>query len=443
MSSSDSPVPAVSGWGRTLFSILAVAVVVALPLFLLRGLVQERIALKSGVQKSANESWGGPQTVTGPALEIPLTDQGMSAGRIVLLPQSLDANAELSAERRSRGLFQALIYGSKITLAGRFVAPDWAGLGISTAVLDFSRASLVVGVSDSRGIRQAELVLDGKPMDFAPIERPGFVSRGIDHTGIPISLAALEHGLPFTVTLDLAGAEELGLAPVGDQTTIRIAGNWPDPEFLGAFLPGERRVSEAGFEGSWSVSKLARNYPSAWKLADADTTSGSVVAVRVIDPVDIYAQTDRLLKYGLVVIALAFGAIGIGAAMLRAMPHPFEWLMAGWAVALSFLLTLALSEHLGFGFGYLIACAVEVAMVTFYLGGAVARRLGFGVGITLALVHGFIYVVLGSERYALLAGSLGLTLALAVAMALTRGLDWDRLAPLRGRKHRASAAEPG
>jgi inner membrane protein len=188
---------------------------------------------------------------------------------------------------------------------------------------------------------------------------------------------------------------------------------------------------------------LARNYPSAWKLADADTTSGSVVAVRVIDPVDIYAQTDRLLKYGLVVIALAFGAIGIGAAMLRAMPHPFEWLMAGWAVALSFLLTLALSEHLGFGFGYLIACAVEVAMVTFYLGGAVARRLGFGVGITLALVHGFMYVVLGSERYALLSGSLGLTLALAVAMALTRGLDWDRLAPLRGRKHRASAAEPG
>lgn len=36
------------------------------------------------------------------------------------------------------------------------------------------------------------------------------------------------------------------------------------------------------------------------------------------------------------------------AALLSAMPHPFEWLMAGAAVALAFLLTLALSEHLGF-----------------------------------------------------------------------------------------------
>jgi inner membrane protein involved in colicin E2 resistance len=66
-----------------------------------------------------------------------------------------------------------------------------------------------------------------------------------------------------------------------------------------------------------------------------------------------------------------------------------------------------------------------------------------GVGVTLMLVHGFIYVVLGSERYALLSNSIGLTLALAAAMVLTRGLDCDRLAPLRARKPAQSAAKPG
>jgi inner membrane protein len=205
--------------------------VVAIPLFLLRSLVHERIELKSRAQASANESWDGPQSIDGPALENPLTEGAISAGRVVLLPQSLDASAELSVERRSRGLFQALIYGSKIMLTGRFVAPDWAALGINPATLDFSRASLVVGVSDNRGIRQAELMLDGKPVEFAPIDEPGFVSRGI------VALAALGNGLPFTIKLDLAGAEELRLAPVGDQTTLHIAGNWPDPEFFGAFLP--------------------------------------------------------------------------------------------------------------------------------------------------------------------------------------------------------------
>ena len=39
--------------------------------------------------------------------------------------------------------------------------------------------------------------------------------------------------------------------------------------------------------------------------------------------------------------------------------------------------------------------------------------------------------------------SLGLTVALAAAMALTRRVDWDRLAPLRPRLNGAPAAEPG
>jgi inner membrane protein len=82
------------------------------------------------------------------------------------------------------------------------------------------------------------------------------------------------------------------------------------------------------------------------------------------------------------------------------------------------------------------------SMVTLYLE-RIRRWLGIGVGAALLTVHGFIYFVLGSERYALLAGSLGLTLALAAAMALTRRVDWDRLAPLRARRNGVPAAEPG
>jgi inner membrane protein len=224
---------------------------------------------------------------------------------------------------------------------------------------------------------------------------------------------------------------------------VRIAGNWPHPDFAGAFLPSDRQVGEAGFEARWSVSKLARSYPGAWKIGHrwADALD-SLVTVRIIDPVDLYAQVDRLLKYGLVVIALAFGAIGTGAVLLRRMPHPVEWLMAGAAVALAFLLTLAFAEHFGFGWGYLLSHAIEVTMVTLYLG-RMSRWLGLGVGVALLFVHGFMFVVLGSERYALLAGSLGLTAALAAAMALTRRVDWEHLAPLRARRNGAPAAEAG
>jgi inner membrane protein len=435
-----APVP---DWLRTLLSILIVGLVVAAPLFLLRGLVAERIQLSQQVRAGAAAGWGGVQIVAGPALEIPIVSDGMTRGHIVLLPQALDASAELGVEQRSRGLFEALIYGAKVTLAGRFAAPDWTSLGILTSDLDFSRARLVIGIADNGGIRTAEVTLDGKRLELAPIARAGFVADGVDHPALALALDRLERGLGFEARLELAGTGAFSLAPVGDQSTIRIAGNWPHPEFAGAFLPQAREVGKGGFEARWSVSKLARAYPGAWKIGSSSTSVfDSLVSVRIIDPVDLYAQVDRLLKYGLVVIALAFAAIGTGAVLLRAMPHPIEWLMAGAAVALAFLLTLAFAEHIGFGWGYWVAHAVEVTMVTLYLE-RIRRWLGIGVGAALLTVHGFIYFVLGSERYALLAGSLGLTLALAAAMALTRRVDWDRLAPLRARRNGVPAAEPG
>ena len=428
---------------RTLASVLVVAAIVAAPLFLLRALVAERIELHQQVQLSAAEGWGGPQIIAGPAIEIPLVSEGMLRGHVALMPRSLDAKVELEVERRSRGLFEALIYGARATLTGRFGAPDWSALGIGTSDLDFSRARVALGIADNGGIRSAELTLDGKRLELSPIGRPGFVADGVDHSGLALSIEALERGLAFEVVLDLAGAGALSLAPVGDQSTVRIAGNWPHPEFAGAFLPDERQVGEAEFEARWSISKLARSYPGAWKIGTSSVSAmDSLVTVRIIDPVDLYAQADRLLKYGIVVIALAFGAIGTGAVLLRRMPHPIEWLMAGAAVALAFLLTLAFAEHVGFGWGYLLAHAIEVTMVTLYLG-RMSRWLGLGVGVALLFVHGFMFVVLGSERYALLAGSLGLTAALAAAMALTRRVDWEHLAPLRARRNGAPAAEPG
>jgi inner membrane protein len=165
--------------------------------------------------------------------------------------------------------------------------------------------------------------------------RAGFVGDAVDHLALALALERREGGLPFESRLELAGSGAFGIAPVGDQSTIRIAGNWPHPEFAGAFLPEARTVGKSGFEARWSVSKLARAYPGAWKIGSSSASVfDSLASVRIIDPVDLYAQVDRLLKYGLVVIALAFAAIGTGAVLLRAMPHPIEWLMAGAAVAL-------------------------------------------------------------------------------------------------------------
>ena len=43
----------------------------------------------------------------------------MLRGHVALMPRTLDAKVELEVERRSRGLFEALIYGARVTLTSR------------------------------------------------------------------------------------------------------------------------------------------------------------------------------------------------------------------------------------------------------------------------------------------------------------------------------------
>ena len=62
----------------------------------------------------------------------------------------------------------------------------------------------------------------------------------------------------------------------------------------------------------------------------------------------------------------------------------------------------------------------------------VERRNGIATAIILAAAHGFMFVLLQSERFALLAGAAGLLIGLIAAMAATRNLDWHRLAPVGG-----------
>jgi len=112
-------------------------------------------------------------------------------------------------------------------------------------------------------------------------------------------------------------------------------------------------------------------------------------------------------------------------ALARARIHPFQYAMIGLAIGVFFLVLLALSEMLPFALAYAASAAATVALVAMY-----ARRL-LGTGRRTAAAAGalaasfaVLYVVLQAEDYALLAGSLVVFAALALAMVLTRRIDW-------------------
>jgi len=99
--------------------------------------------------------------------------------------------------------------------------------------------------------------------------------------------------------------------------------------------------------------------------------------------------------------------------------------LIGLALAIFFLLLLALAEHVGFATAYVAAAAACVAVLTFYvIHVAGSRRRGLAFGAYFAALYGTLYVVLSLEDSALLAGTLLAFTALSGVMIATRRLDW-------------------
>jgi inner membrane protein len=108
--------------------------------------------------------------------------------------------------------------------------------------------------------------------------------------------------------------------------------------------------------------------------------------------------------------------------------HPLHYLLVGLALALFFLLLLALAEHLGFGLAYALAAGACIALIGYYLSGVLGgAKRGLGLAALLGVLYGALYGLLQSEDHALLLGAVLLFGVLAATMVLTRRIDWAQI----------------
>ena len=82
----------------------------------------------------------------------------------------------------------------------------------------------------------------------------------------------------------------------------------------------------------------------------------------------------------LVLGVLVFGAVFFTEALRAVEVHPLQYGLTGAALAIFFLLLLALSEHIGFGWAYLLAAAVCSASTARRNAEAEASAPGHGAG---------------------------------------------------------------
>ncbi len=424
-------------------SVAVLALLMLIPINMVRGVIDERHGLYQDVVRQVGIEWGGEQMVIGPVLLIPITERWSTietvqsdAGEakqirheqtrddvVAVLPETLAIDAALDAERRQRGIYEAMVYTSQVTLKGRFAPPDFAAPPGRAIDVRWEDAMLAVGVSAPVGIHDLDApLITGGARSAEPGSQLTALPQGM-HWRLRDAKALANNG-EFSIDVSLRGSAQLAFAPIGATTQAHIASKWPHPGFIGV-MPRQRAIGASGFSADWSVSSLSRSYPQMFSQSSAPQSLNEVsLGVRLVQPVFLYSLNDRAVKYAVLFITLTFVTLLVFELVTEARVHYVQYALIGAALTMFYLLLLAFSEHVGFGAAYAIAASTVVLMITTYTAAALGRWLRAAViGAMQTVTYAVLYVILQLEDYALITGTMALLVALGTLMYFTRTLS--------------------
>jgi inner membrane protein len=419
------------------FGIAILILLLQIPVYQIDDLINERRTTRDNAVAEVTHKWGARQVLQGPLIVVPFLETVERYEGTVrklepklfyatFLPEHLDAGIKLDSEIRYRSIYAIPLYRARIDLQGDFDREKMAAIA-GDVNLQWDKARIVIAVSDPKSVqKKAALKINGRDIALEPGTGAGMHGQSGFHA--PLNLAGLREQPAFELTLELGGSDGFYVAPAGRHSSIHMQSDWRDPSFQGNWLPGDRSVSEEGFNASWEIPYLGRNYPQGWLYSGRDQHQklrDSAVGVDLVFPLDTYGKTERSIKYELVFIGLTFVGFWLFEILSGVRIHPLQYVQVGGAVCLFYLLLLSLAEHTGFLAAYFIAAAMVVSLVTAY-----ARILLRSWG-RAALVAGgmtalylYLLALLQEQEYSLLAGSIGLFVILATVMFLTRNVNW-------------------
>jgi inner membrane protein len=400
-----------------------------IPLLMIDSVVQDRQKLQDSARNTIANRWGGSQAIGGlvallkkPAM---ITDQRQSRTETewhARVLSDLVISASLVTEYRYLGIYQVPVFTTQITISGRL---DWQVLNQLQAGGDLV---LWLPLSDVRGVREISMLqLDGLEIPARPLGIHTSNISGLQFTIAEQDRKKLSANGQYEFKLRLAGSDSLQFLPMADTTKVTLVTDWPHPEFIGQFLPTERTIAETGTRANWHLLGLNRPYGDQWKAAEMhfDQLLDAAFGMRLETPVDSYQRSERSVKYGFLFITLTFFTLFLFEVMTGSPLHPVPYVLTGAALAVFYLVLLALSEYLPFAGAFAVAAGMLVAIVTPYMGSVLGkRRHGYRVGSMMALTYVLLYVLVTAQHTALLLGSLALLLAISALMFMTRNIDW-------------------
>ncbi|MBV9987023.1 MAG: cell envelope integrity protein CreD [Chitinophagaceae bacterium] len=402
----------------------ALILLLLIPTWFISGLVNERQARQAEVVNDVCSKWALAQTVTGPYIYLPYRGAEKDAVKhLWLLPDDLTVTGSVQAEQRPRSIYKVLLYRTGLTAKGNFaiVLPK----DVDPSSLLLNEAKICVGISDFKGIeKQVDLRFNGKAYNLLP----GLPASDIDSSGLSasIDLSPADFGrqLLFDLPLQLKGSQQLHFVPLAGNSRFQLQSAWPNPSFDGTSIPAERKITNAGFAAEWVFNKA--NLPFTTLVRPGGISkAGLRFGVSMLQPADQYAKTTRSVKYAILIIGLTFSLFFIIELMQKKPMHPVQYVLIGLALVIFYTLLLSISEFILFDYAYLVAAAATIILISFYAKAHFRSWKTAGIFASLLTgLYGFIFVLIRLEDTALLIGSIGLFLILALVMYASRKINW-------------------
>lgn len=416
-----------------LIAVAVIALLLLIPASSIESLIYERQLNRDMAIQEVSDKWGREQVLAGPILNIPYREYHENKDGELrytvhyahFLPKTLTIDGKVDADRRKRGIYEIVLYNTKLKFSGSFEKPDFNIWSVDPQNVHWDEAYVSIGIPDMSGI-QKDLTLKWNGKNH--VVESGLPEKEVINSGLISRVAIGQQEVSnFEFTVDLNGSKQLSFVPTGKRTLVKLVSPWPDPSFNGEFLPDDREVGENGFTAEWEVLDLNRNYPQQW-IGNTQHIHEAAFGVGLLLPVDEYQKNMRSAKYAILVIALSFIIFFLIEILNKKRFHPFQYVMVGLAIVLFYSLLISFTEHMGFNLAYLVSCILVIGLITVYVAAVFkTRMLTILVTLLLTIIYFFIFVILQLQDFALLVGSLGLFGALASLMYLSRHINWYEL----------------
>src|SRR5690554_3561980 len=422
-------------------------IILLIPLSYINGLISERSIRQQNVVNEINDKWGNQVLVYGPILKLPyktysetktynettktyLTETKTHVNYVYIFPENLSSEVAANSKTLKRGNFESAVFTTNMNFNGYFVKPSLLKKGIKDEDVIWDKAKMIIKTSNLKGIKnEVSITVNNKSYSFETTfnENKSNQLNYLDALESDfIEKEVLTDNMDFKFNITFNGSKDIQIIPIGKTTCLQMTSNWANPSFIGNFLPNDetKKITKNGFKADWKIIHVNRPFSQQY-INEIPHLREFAFGTKFMVMVDEYQKSERSAKYGFLVIGLTFLVFFLIQTMSKINIHPFQYLMIGLALTMFYTLLVSISEHSNFLKAYWIAGISVIVLITLYAKSILKTfKFPLFIGLSLTALYTFIYVIIQLENYALLVGSIGLFIILAIVMFVSRKIDW-------------------